>query len=310
MNAIDPYLFIGVSLGLTYLTVVALASFVFAVGDVAWTMKNSWAIAALQNPKRAALLAPEASRAPRRRAALYLFVTRNPVYDLCLAHSSFTRASIAAVAGFLVICLTGFLAYVWDDYLKAPTERLLFQLTFGGVLAFAAILCISCGWSSGLTISRFKQSQQWSAILATPLNLRTILLGICLPNLGDAAILCALLTPLLIAGCAVGMLEWTHVGLIFLLLTLAFLVCVATSIFSSAFTKNGAKAGVLCVVLTGFLAGKLAYGLNAWSTLFPRGPYPPQWWETWTPFIIALLYLFAFCGVLTWLGVRRLRWDR
>lgn len=339
MNALDPHLLTGIGLGLAYLVIIALASFVFAVGDVKWTMQNGWAIATLQNPTRAALLLPEAARAPRRRvrrAVSYLFVTRNPFYDFFLTRSVFSRVTFTGIFGFIVIVFTGGLAHVWADYLKAPTEHWRLGSAFLLVTMLMAILCASQGLACGSHIAQLKERQQWSGLLVTPTRLRALLLGVCLPTCGDSLMLCLLFSPLVFIGRTLGVVQWSNVGVALLLFLLMPLICGVTAIFSSAFTKTAAKAGLLSVILTGvLLAGVLFlltylesfFPFNRYSLTFmarwhfgnvewleslypPLSPYPPQWWEIWLPKMVALVALIGACLSLLWLACRRLRWER
>lgn len=311
-NMVDPFVQPSLAVGLGYWAAVGMTSFVFATRDLAWTMKNSWAIGALQNPARAALLAPEAARAPHRREFLYPFITRNPVYDLCLARSMGTRSALVVVFGFVVLGSAAWLAYDYSAWATAPFEQWRFEAQFSLPFMVALLLSSCCGLGCGLTIARLKRQQQWSALLPTPLPFRALLVGVCLPRWVDGLTLTVLLYSVNSIGLPLRMLrELEMLWATPLAMITVLLVCTATSLFGSAFTKSPAKTGFLGVLLAILLC--IGFGmLLSWveQRFFPMHEGPRSRWENWTPMIVAFIALALASVTLTGLACRRLRWDR
>jgi hypothetical protein len=310
-NACGPYLHLGIVTGMLYWSVLAMAAFAFAVGDLNWTLRNSWAIACLQNPARAALLAPGSERAPRRRREYYPFVTRNPVFDLCLARSTGTRAVLIGVHATMFLAFTLLAWFGYEAYANNPLAVWQFDFVFILPLMAVFILCACCCWGCGLTIARMKKQQQWSALLVTPMKFRSLLLGVCLPRWLDAFTLTLLSGSMLAVGVTLRIvrLTWSDaeefVGL-FVFVVLAAGMSTWTSVFAAARTRSAPKAGFFSIVLTvvGFVG---FFFLEDWLT----PPFNPQAsaWESLRPLLISGGVVCIGLSLLAWNACRRLRWD-
>jgi hypothetical protein len=222
-----------------------------------------------------------------------------------------TRSALVIIFGLAVVSCAAFLSIGYEDWAAAPYDRYRFEESFSLAMMISFLLSACCGWSCGLTIARLKRQQQWSALLPTPLRFRTLLVGVCLPRWIDGITLMLLLLSVFSVGLPLhGMTESNEFWVGPLVMAPVLIVCTATSLFGSAFTKSPAKTGFLGVVLAVMLGTGFGF-LMAWvGERFPQHEGPRLWWENWTPTIVSLVALTAASALLTWLACRRLRWDR
>lgn len=156
-----------------------------------------------------------------------------------------------------------------------------------------------------------KRQQQWSALLPTPLRFRTLLGGVCLPRWIDGVTMTVLLFSVMSVGLPLRMMDYSNYWSLPIANAAALIVCTATSLFGSAFTKSPAKTGFLGVVLAVLLG--IGFGVVvSWvqERFFPWHGGPRKWLESWASPIVSLAALALASIVLTWMACRRLRWDR
>lgn len=322
----DPFLQ-PTLLGGVFWCVLALAAALLTWFDLHWVMLRPWTIAAIQRPEIAPLMLELGGQGHRPRPRRYGFESRNPVWDLMLVRSS---GSQVVVMVWFAILLAGTTASLFLNWPRLRNEEPMFHSLSDPLqtaLVLTIALCCLHAVNCGMTIAHLRMTQQWWAFLSTPLRLRTVLAGVCLPRLIEVGIMLLCVGPVLAVAYAVRVEFWDS-QLSFLFLYLAgfaagFIYIIwAVSLWSASRAKNPTRTTLMTLIVAPIVAsafpGLWAWGLDRQDTAYRRfQPWgvelPLPAWESppWqylaaaVPIVVPLL-LATF---LLWRGVRRLRWE-
>ncbi len=324
---------LGISGAIVFWLTFALAAALLGWFDVRWVLTQPWTIAAIQRPEVAPMMLELGGRGHRQRARNYVFDSRNPVWDFTLARSAGSRVVVFVWFGLVVVGTAVSLFRHWPRLRQAEPAFNPLREPVQLALALTAILCALLALNCGLAIAQLRATQQWWAFLSTPMRLRSILAGLCLPRLVDALVLLVSGGALTSVAFALNVKFWdcaTHPFWYHAYETLAPMgvateftfVTWAVSIWAASRAKSPARTTLLTVIIVPIIALALpalwAWGLDrkdvAWRRFEPWGRElsPAPWhtppWEYLTvavPFVVPLL----IATVLLWLGVRRLRWE-
>jgi hypothetical protein len=292
----------------------ALAAFLFALGDVGWVLRQPWLVEVLRRPEAAPLMIEFGGDAARRRQGVYVFESRNPIYDYSLARSGGSRAVMIAWFALIIVGMTVTIFLGWKNFVKEQPESGAFAHVLPRTWDCVALLCWMCGMHCGLTIAHMKTSLQWWSLQSLPFPFRSVLWGICLPRLVDALFIIGAAFSLAVVGMTLHSFSFSFepmesvdawqfsrqdIGLggiayfmaqpsgyvlhpVLNMLRLTF-VGVATSLFAASRSRGAAKTTVLAVILSALITKVIPLGYDKLLDWHRTKWYRFQTWGVETP---------------------------